>query len=204
MIKKLSKKNFKRIVVISTVVFLSTTGYNFYRNKKIAQKTDTSSTVINTTDFILGLNKIPQLEYAAGDNLVNIKEGDDFYKTFEQNNKFEIFIDKKSEKINSLHYTSSVTDVNELDLKYLKNIYNLSFSNMSTYLFDKTIEIMDMMCGNEYISSKATIISKNNTISESIPIGKTSEIKINVMYITKGNKNKPITVDVAILKGNKW
>lgn len=204
MVNFLNKKFLIRMFVISSVVTASVCGYNFYRDKKIAQKTETSSSIMSATDFILGLNKIPQLEYAAGDNAVNVIEDDDFYKTFENNNKFEIFIDKKSEKINSLHYVSSVDDVNDTDTQYLKNVYNLSFSNMSTYLFDKTIEIMDMMCTADYISSKSAVISKNNTVSEVISVGKTSEIKVSVLYANKGAKIKPVSVDIGILKGNKW
>ena len=97
-----------------------------------------------------------------------------------------------------------IENIDEADMKYLKNIYNLSFSNMSSYLFDKTIEIIEMMRSNEYISTKGSAIQKNNSVSEVISIGKTSEIKVTMMYSNKSIKNEPVSIDIAILKGNKW
>ena len=203
-IKEVDKKILKRAVVVSSVVLIGTIGYNIHKNEKVTHKNDTTSNIINTTDFILGLKKIAQLEYAVGDVLINVNAEDNFYKTFEQNSKYEIFIDKKSEDITSLHYTSNLENIDEADMKYLKNIYNLSFSNMSSYLFDKTIEIIEMMRSNEYISTKGSAIQKNNSVSEVISIGKTSEIKVTMMYSNKSIKNEPVSIDIAILKGNKW
>ena len=199
-----NKKTLKIMFVISSILLMSSVGYNIYKNEKIIHKNDTTSNIINTTDFILGLKKVAQLEYAVGDVLINVNAEDNFYKTFEQNSKYEIFIDKKSEDITSLHYMSNIKNVDEADIKYLKSIYNLSFSNMSSYLFDKTIEIIEMMRSNEYISTKGSAIQKNNSVSEVISIGKTSEIKVTMMYSNKSIKNEPVSIDIAILKGNKW
>ena len=204
LIKKFNKSNFKNGIILSSLVFVGISSFNIYKSKNIKIKDDSSIHVVNTTDFVLGLNKIAQLEYAVGDKTTNINEEDNFYKTFEKNNKYEIFIDRKSEDINSLHYVSDANDINDTDMKYLKNIYNLSFSNMSNSLFEKTKDTLSLMCSGEYLSSKTASILKNNTMTEVISIGKTSEIKITVIYNNKGAKTEPLFVDIAILKGNKW
>lgn len=92
----------------------------------------------------------------------------------------------------------------EEDKKYLKNIYNLAFSNMSNYMLEKTNNTIEHMCESSYISSNNSRIVKSGTISESIIIGKTSEIKITVSYCYNGSKYEPDIIDIAILKGNKW
>lgn len=205
-IKELNKKKLKRMIISSSAIFIGIAGFNIYKNKNVINISDEemSSQIINTIDFTLGLKKVAQLEYAVGDKVINVNEGYDLYKTFEQNSKYEIFIDKKSEEINSLHYVSNVNDINENDMKYLKNIYSLSFANMSNSLFEKTKDILNIMCSEEYLSGKTSSILKNNFITEVITIGKTSEIKITVLYNAKGMKVEPLSVDIAILKGNKW
>ena len=205
------EKKHKTIIKISVLVlfilyltFVIKSITDMKRSEDFRKNNDVSIGILNNSDFILGLKSIPQLEYSVGDTTVNINEEDDFYKTFENNSKYEIFIDKKSEEINSLHYTSKVDSMNEEDKKYLKNIYNLTFSNMSSYMLEKTNNTIEHMCESSYISNNNSSIVKNGTISESIIIGKTSEIKITVSYYYNGSKYEPDIIDIAILKGNKW
>lgn len=174
------------------------------RSENFRKNNDVSIGILNNSDFVLGLKSIPQLEYSVGDIVININAEDDFYKTFKNNSKYEIFIDKKSKEINSLHYISKVNSMTEEDKKYLKNIYNLAFSNMSNYMLEKTNNTIEHMCESSYISSNNSRIVKSGTISESIIIGKTSEIKITVSYCYNGSKYEPDIIDIAILKGNKW
>lgn len=200
----LIRKTLIIVFVVSSSTLLISSINSMIKSEAFKKKNDISGSILNSSDFTLGLKKVPQLEYAVGDSVVNIHSEDNYYKTFEKNNKYEIFIDKKSEEINSMHYTSNVKSISDNDIKYLKNIYNLSFSNISSYMFDKTIDTIKVMCGSDYIANKNTSIAKNGAISESIIIGKTSEVKITITYSYNGSRNEPEAIDIAILKGNKW
>ena len=201
-------KNVIKISLLALFAILLLLVINFLgdvkKSEDFRKDNDISLGILNGSDFILGLKSIPQLEYSVGDSTVNINKEDDFYKTFENNPKYEIFIDKKSEEINSLHYTSKITNITEQDIKYLKNIYNLTFSNMSNYMIEKTTNTIGHMSESAYISNNNSSIVKNGYISESILIGKTSEIKITIYYYYNGSKYEPDNIDIAILKGNKW
>jgi hypothetical protein len=204
-----NKKIVKYVVVALSLIAIIT--LSDYAIKKIVKMKSTSdediiaTEMLSSTDFILGLKKTPQLEYVVGDTLINIDDSNEYYKTFENNRKYEVFINKNTEEISSLHFTSNVDDMNEEDIKYLKIIYNLSFSNLSSYMLEKTNSLIETMGSSEYISKKSTVISKNSSITETIPIGKTSEIKITAFYIQNElGKNEIESIDVSILKGNKW
>lgn len=197
----------KALIVVFTVssgILIISSINSMKKSEDFKKNNDISSSILNNADFILGLKKVPQLEYAVGDSVINIHSEDNLYKTFEKNNKYEIFIDKKSEEINSVHYMSNIKSITDNDVKYLKNIYNLAFSSISSYMFDKTMDTVKFMCGNDYIANKNTSIVKNGSISESIIIGKTSEIKITITYTYNGSRNEPESIDIGILKGNKW
>lgn len=200
----LIRKTLIIVFVVSSSTLLISSINSMIKSEAFKKKNDISESILNSSDFTLGLKKVPQLEYAVVDSVVNIHSEDNYYKTFEKNNKYEIFIDKKSEEINSMHYTSNVKSISDNDIKYLKNIYNLSFSSISSYMFDKTIDTIKVMCGSDYIANKNTSIAKNGAISESIIIGKTSEVKITITYSYNGSRNEPEAIDIAILKGNKW
>jgi hypothetical protein len=204
-----SKKKIKFAVVALSIISIIT--FSDYAIREVIKKQSQDkedvlvSEMLNSTDFILDLKKAPQLEYVVGDSLINIHEDNEYYKTFENNNKFEIFIDKKSEEISSIHFIYDVNDTNEEDMKYLKAIFNLSFSNVSNYMLEKTNSTIENMSSSDYISKKSSAISKNGNVSESIIIGKTSEIKITAFYTqNESNKNEVESIDIAILKGNKW
>ena len=205
--------NLIKVGLYSLIVFLilitTKTIVDMKKNENFRKDNEISASILNNSDFILGLKSISQLEYAVMDTTVNINEDDDYYKTFENNKKYEIFIDKKSGEINSLHYTVNLNDENNLsntnkDDKYIKNIYNLTFSNMSSYMMEKTKNTIEHMCDSSYIANKNSSILKNSSLSESILIGKTSEIKVTVSYHYNGSKDEPEIIDIAILKGNKW
>lgn len=191
-------------VLTSSIAILTTVALNMRENDVFYNSNNSINNILNNSDFVFGLKKIAQLEYAVGDTAVNVNQEDDTYKTFENNKNFEIFINKKSGEISSLHYTSSIENFIKSDNKHLKNVYNLTFLSISSYLFEKTSELINMMCSDSYISNKSALISKNGFISESIPLGKTSEIKITVIYNTDDFKNTAESVDIAILKGNKY
>ena len=200
----LIKKALIVVLVVSSGIFLASSITSMKKNEDFKKNNDISSSILNNADFILRLKKVPQLEYAVGDLVKNVHPEDDLYRTFEKNNKYEIFIDKKSEEINSVHYTSNIKSITDNDIKYLKNIYNLAFSSISSYMFDKTMDTVKFMCSNDYIANKNTSIVKNSSLSESVIIGKTSEIKITIAYVYNGSRNEPESIDIAILKGNKW
>lgn len=200
--------NVIKVGLYSLIVFLilvtTKTIVDMKENENFRKDNEISASILNNSDFILGLKSISQLEYAVMDTIININEDDDYYKTFENNKNYEIFIDKKSGEINSLHYTINLNDINKNDDKYIKNIYNLTFSNMSSYMMEKTKNTIEHMCDSSYIANKNTSILKNSALSESILIGKTSEIKVTVSYHYNGSKYEPEIIDIGILKGNKW
>lgn len=201
------KKSTLILISILVIIFISLpvkTILDMQKNEDFRKNNEISVSILNSSDFILGLKSVSQLEYSVGDTAVNINEDDNYYKTFENNKKYEIFIDKKSGEINSLHYTTDINDISETDNKYIKSIYNLTFSNMSSYMMEKTKDTIEHMFENGYISNNNSSIVKNTSLSESILIGKTSEIKITVSYNYNGSKYEPKIIDIAILKGNKW
>lgn len=197
---KNTKKILSFFLLISCVLYI---GFKVLNRIELTNNNPVG--VLDSTNFTLKFKKIYELEYAVGDSVIDIKKNTPNQKTLKHNNKFEIYLNEKNKEINSIHFFSLSDNINEKDISNLKGIYNFTFSSLSTYFYDKTIETLKMMCSKDYVSTKSGSLSSDNYIlSESIHIGKTSEIRITVNYKSDSSKNKAQSVDIAILKGNKW
>lgn len=158
--------------------------------------------LVEETNFKLEFKSLNELEYTMQDSTIDIKNTG-LNKSFSNNNKFDILINTEG-KISSITYTSELTNMDENDIAYLEKLYNFVFENLSSFIFDKTKEILEKVQSNEYINYNKSIISENGYTIESINLRKTSEIKITTYYEAKQNNFSAYKISLEILQGNKW
>lgn len=195
------KTIFKIVIGISAVSLLY---INAHENK--VTSIDTNSTikeVVKETNFKLDFKNINELEYIMQDDIINYNNNNEPSKTFSKNNKFNI-LTLDTDKISSISYTSSILEMSNSDMDYLQKIYSFVFDNISSYLFDKTNELVQKMQSNEYIDLNKHSIKSNGYYKETIDLNKTSEIQITTYYQHSNNELIPYKVSIDILRGNKW
>lgn len=197
----------KFIFNIGVFLSLGICSFILYNNINIDNETNISvltiEDLVKESNFKLNFKNLNELEYTLQDSTTETNTNSS-NKTFLKNNKFNIYINNETNKINAISYTSNIADINNNDLDYLQKIYNFVFDNLSSFILDKTNEILEKSQDSDYITSNKNLILDNGYISETITLSKTSEIKITTYYQNHENKLSAYKVSIDILQGNKW
>ena len=198
--------NYKFILktgIISTLfIFSYVTVRNLPEKQLEVESLSTIEDLIKETNFKLEFKNLNELEYTVQDSTIDIKNTG-VNKSFSNNNKFDILINDTG-KISSISYTSDLSDMNSIDVDYLKKIYNFVFDSISSFMFEKTTETLQKVQSEEYINLNKSLISEKGYIYESISLSKTSELKFTVYYENKQDNLVAYKVSLDILQGNKW
>lgn len=188
------------------ITFLGVSIITYSLTQKSNEQTTNNTTssieeIVKETNFKLDFKNINELEYTMQDNMIDTHNNTN--KTFEQNNKFNIST-LESGKISSINYTSLISEMNNGDIDYLQKIYNFVFENISSYMFDKSNELIQKMQSNEYITTHKSNLKNNGYLKEHISLNKTSEIQLTMYYKSSNNSFSPYKICLDILQGNKW
>lgn len=198
----------KKNKIIKLVILGSVTGCLFIGINQFNQRNDTVTEtltiedLVKETNFKMELKNLNELEYTVQDSTSNIKDSE-HNKTFSSNNKFDIRINE-SGKVLSINYTGNLNELNSDDIEYLKKVYNFSFGEISTFILDETNKIIPKFHSEEYITNNKTQIINEGYTTESIILGKTSELKFTIYYENIHIQPKPYKISIDILQGNRW
>lgn len=200
----INKKNIFKIgamLLITSSIYI--TSKNIY--KKLNYNDNNLATIedlVKETNFKLDFKNINELEYALQDSIIETKNTG-INKTFSNNNKFDILTNDNS-KIISISFTSRISEIDNNDIDYLQKIYNLTFDNLSSFIFKESNEVIEKTQKEDYINSNKYDISNKGYTIESINLNKTSEIKITTYYQKIQQDFQAYKISLDIFQGNKW
>lgn len=198
--------NYKLVSKVGIILVVGS--FSFFSIKDIQQKkisTESLSTIENVlkdTNFKLEFKNLNELEYIVQDSLIDSKNTG-FNKTFKKNNKFDILINDNG-KVISINYTTNLDDMNNNDMEYIQKLYNFVFNNISSYMLDKTNEIIKNVKSEEYINLNKSSLMNNGYLQESIPLNKTSQLLFTTYYKIDGKDINAYKLSLDILQGSKY
>lgn len=189
-------------IILITIIYFSVSLFQKIEYGIITQNNISKiEGLVNETNFKLEFKSLKDLEYIVQD--ITIPVGEDYSRqTFKNNSKFNIY-SNENKNIASIHYLSELNDINLSDKEYLKKIYNFVFLNISTFMYEKTLESIEEVQSDAYITTNKYSIESQGFTSKSIPIGETSEIKITTYYNINNGNISAYKINISILKGNK-
>lgn len=199
--------NKKNIFKIGAMLLITSSTYITSKNmyKKLNYNDNNLATIedlVKETNFKLDFKNINELEYALQDSIIETKNTG-INKTFSNNNKFDILTNDNS-KIISISFTSRISEIDNNDIDYLQKIYNLTFDNLSSFIFKESNEVIEKTQKEDYINSNKYDISNKGYTIESINLNKTSEIKITTYYQKIQQDFQAYKISLDIFQGNKW